>query len=462
MDTLRVVTTTFPRSTPSALGIDASGIDALVRALEAAPDVEPHSLMVLRHGQVAADGWWTPYSADRPHLLYSLSKSFTAAAVGIASREGIVDLDSTVVSHFPELDSEVTDARSRSMTLRNILAMSSGHREETLDRARAIDPTNIVRGFLLLPPDEDPGTVFAYNQPCTYTLAEIVRRASGTSLVEYLRPRLFDPLGIEQVSWKQDEHGNELGFSGCYATTESIAKLGQLYLQRGVWDGERILDEDWVEAATRTQVANPGEENPDWSQGYGYQFWMARHGFRGDGAYGQFCVVLPEHDVVVAMTGQSADMQAVLDAVWEHLLPAIDRDGSVGTVDLSALALPPVRGGRLGLEARGTYARASRSGVPGLESVALEQDGERWVVTLHQDGSAVRAVVGEGEWAVDGSTAAGAATDDDGRVLVAIRFVDTPHLLWVRLDAGDRTFAARWATEPLHDTVPTLHRPTTD
>ncbi|OIH97885.1 serine hydrolase [Curtobacterium sp. MCBA15_001] len=459
------MTTTFPRSTPSALGIDATGVSSLVRALETTTDVEPHGFVLLRHGQVAAEGWWAPYSAERPHLLYSLSKSFTAAAVGIAAREGLLDLDSTVISHFPELDAEVTDPRSRSMTLRNILAMASGHHEETLERARAIDPDDIVRGFLLLPPDQDPGTVFAYNQPCTYTLAEVVRRVSGTTLVEYLRPRLFDPLGIEQVSWKRDGRG-ELGFSGCYATTESVAKLGQLYLQRGVWDGERILDEDWVAAATRTQVENPDEENPDWRQGYGYQFWMARHGFRGDGAYGQFCVVLPEHDVVLAITGQSLDMQAVLDAVWAHLLPAIDGNGPVDDDALAEvtahLALPPVDGERLGTavrEDRVTFTVADRTAVPGLDTVVLERDGDGWSATLTQDGSPVRAPLGEGSWAVSGATAASAAVQSDGRVLVAVRFVDTPHLLWVRCDPDAGTFGARWQTEPLHDRISTLHRP---
>ncbi len=175
-----------------------------------------------------------------------------------------------------------------------------------------------MRGFLLTPPDEEPGSVFAYNQPCTYTLAAIVRRASGESLVDYLRPRLLDPLGIDDLAWKRDDTGAELGFSGAYAPTAAVAAPRQLYLQRGVWEGRRILDEDWVDAATSTQVANPDEENADWRQGYGFQFWMARHGFRGDGAYGQFCVVLPEQDVVLALTGQSLDMQAVLDAAWQH------------------------------------------------------------------------------------------------------------------------------------------------
>jgi CubicO group peptidase (beta-lactamase class C family) len=445
-----VTTTTFSRTTPSARDIDARGVLAFVEALESTPGVEPHSLMLLRHGQVVAQGWWQPYAADRVHLLYSLSKSFTAAAVGIAVREGLIDLDATALSYFPELDAEITDERSRRIRVRHLLAMASGHREETLDRARAADATNTVRGFLLTPPDEEPGSVFAYNQPCTYTLATIVRRVSGGSLVEYLRPRLLDPLGIDDLAWRRDETGAELGFSGCYAPTSAIAALGQLYLQRGLWDGERILDEDWVAAATTTQVENPGEENPDWSQGYGFQFWMARHGFRGDGAYGQFCVVLPEQDVVLAITGQSLDMQAVLDAAWQHLLPAVDRpsDAAADTAleaRLASLGLPAVRDGSL----------------QGLVDVGpLAHDDAGWRLTLDVDGGTLSVPVGEGEWLVEGPLAASGALAADGRtVLVDVRFVETPHLAHVRIDRQTGTATTAWETEPLHDGPLTLRRP---
>jgi len=454
------VTTTFPRSTPSALGIDARGIARFLDALESTPDVEPHSIVLLRHGQVAAEGWWAPYASDRVHLLYSLSKSFTAAAVGVAVREGLVDLDATALSYFPELDADVTDERSRRIRVRHLLAMASGHREETLDRARAADPENLVRGFLRTPPDEEPGTVFAYNQPCTYTLGAIVRRVSGGSLVDYLRPRLLDPLGIDDLAWRRDDTGAELGFSGCYAPTSAIAALGQLYLQCGVWDSERILDEDWVAAATTTQVANPDEGNPDWSQGYGFQFWMARHGFRGDGAYGQFCVVLPELEVVLALTGQSLDMQAVLDAAWRHLLPAVDAAdvdaaGDTGLeARLASLGLPAVAGGRLpDLAAAGPFRG------DGIDGLAFSRDGDRWRAALDVDGGTLSVPVGEGEWAVDGPLAASGAVAPDGTVLVDVRFVETPHLAHLRVDLASGSATASWATQPLHDGPLTLRRP---
>ena len=456
------MTTTFPRSTPSALGIDARGIAAFLDALESTPDVEPHSIVLLRHGQVAAEGWWQPYARDRVHLLYSLSKSFTAAAVGIAVREGLVDLDATALSYFPELDADVTDERSRRIRVRHLLAMASGHREETLDRAEAADPDDTVRGFLLTPPDEEPGTVFAYNQPCTYTLGAIVRRVSGGSLVDYLRPRLLDPLGIDDLAWRRDDTGAELGYSGCYAPTSAVAALGQLYLQRGVWDGQRILDEDWVDLATSTQVANPDEGNPDWRQGYGFQFWMARHGFRGDGAYGQFCVVLPEHDVVLAMTGQSLDMQAVLDAVWQHLLPAVDGadvDGSADTgleARLASLGLPAVAGERLP-----DLAAVGPLHGDGFERVAFERGGDdgAWRMSLHVDGEVLTVPVGEGGWAVDGPLAASGAARPDGTVGIDLRFVETPHLLHLHVRPDTAEVQAQWQTEPLHDGPTTLRRP---
>ena len=125
---------------------------------------------------------------ERPHLLYSLSKSFTSTAAAFAIAEGLLDLDATVLSYFPELDTEITDQRSRSILVRHVAAMASGHLEETVERALALDPVEPVRGFLLIPPDREPGSVFAYNQPCTYTLAAIIQRLTGQTLIEYLRP----------------------------------------------------------------------------------------------------------------------------------------------------------------------------------------------------------------------------------------------------------------------------------
>ena len=313
----------LPRSAPADQQVDPAAILSFLDAVEERPDIEMHSLMVVRHGRVVAEGWWAPYSAERPQLLYSLSKSFTSTAAAFAQAEGLLDLDDTVVSHFPEFAADITDPRSRSVKVRHVASMAAGHTREMLAEAIMRDREEPVRGFLLIPPDRDPGTVFAYSQPCTYALASIIQRNAGMPLTRYLRPRLFDPLGIGHVGWHTFPPGREQGFSGLHARTEDIAKLGLLYVQGGRWEGAQLIPGKWVAEATSEQISNPGEPNPDWRQGYGYQFWMSRHGYRGDGAFGQFCVILPEQDAVIVTTAYTLDMQAVLDAMWAHLLPGL-------------------------------------------------------------------------------------------------------------------------------------------
>ncbi|MEU1480234.1 serine hydrolase domain-containing protein [Streptomyces sp. NPDC005760] len=460
----------LPTSTPAAQGVDAVGIQAFLDALEAEPDLEPHSVMLLRHGQVVASGWWAPYAPDRPQLLYSLSKSFTSTAAGFAVAEGLIRLDDPVISYFPEFEADITDPRSRAMLVRHVASMASGHAEETFDRARAEDRDELVRGFLLIPPDRDPGTVFAYNQPATYTLAAIVQRVTGQKLTEYLRPRLFDPLGIGEAAWIADRKGRELGFSGLHATTDAIARLGLLYLRGGVWEGERLLPESWVAEATRAQItqeAPPVAGWSDWQQGYGFQFWMARHGYRGDGAYGQFCVVLPEQDAVLAITSETVDMQRVLDLAWEHLLPAF-ADGPLPGREaadaaladrLARLALPPGDGKHAPAERAEEWNAAAftpEGGLcadqPTLTEIEVDPGGR---LTVVDDGDRLELGFGTGEggWTVADEplpVAVSGGWTDAETLVVDLAFLETPHHLLVTCSLQDRTFTARWRTQPLH------------
>lgn len=311
----------LPRSTPEAQGIASDTILGFVDAVEQ-NQLELHSLMLVRHGQVVAEGWWKPYGPDLPHMLYSLSKSFTSTAAGLAIAEGRFSLDDTVLSFFPDdAPSEISNNLA-AMRVRHLLSMSTGH---------AVDPTgrespdgNWVRTFLAQPVEHEPGTHFVYNSVATYMAAAIVEKTTGTPLLEYLQSRLLGPLGIVGATWETCPRGIAVGGWGLNVTTEDIARFGQLYLQKGVWEGERLLPEAWVEEATSYQVANGDKEDSDWSQGYGYQFWRCRHGaYRGDGAFGQYCIVLPEQDAVLALTSGVGDMQAVLNLVWERLLPAM-------------------------------------------------------------------------------------------------------------------------------------------
>ncbi len=478
----------LPRSTPVEQGVDPAAVLAFVDAVDADPDVELHSLMVLRHGHVVAEGWWAPHTPERTRLLYSLSKSFTSTALAFALDEGLVGLDDTAVSHFPELADEVTDPGTRSITLRHLASMASGHDREMWPEALERDHEEPVRGFLLIPPDHEPGSVFAYSQPCTYTLAAILQRRAGMRLSDYLAPRLLEPLGIGEVSWQSWPADRELGFSGLFARTEDVAKLGQLYLQRGRWGERQLVPEWYVEEATSARVANPNQENVDWQQGYGYQFWMARHGFRGDGAFGQFCLVLPEQDAVVAITGGTEAMQAVLDHVWERLLPGLgspgvalevgDAEEAQGELDqrLRDLALPAADGSSLAQDEKDWFAapfvvsaafedpRAST-----LTSVGVVRSDRGLEVTVHDPGNALTFAVGLGQWAVSEPrdvhgdrvpVAASAGWRDEQLLGVQVIFLETPHRMDILCSLPDRSAQATWRVAPLDGgRLERLHRP---
>ncbi len=347
--TTHTATSPLPRSAPAAVGIPAAALLNVLDELDTR-GLELHSLMVLRHGSIAAQGWWAPYTPDRVHLLYSLSKSFTSAAVGLAVAEGLCSLTDRVVDLLPGHVPPGLDERVGALTLHDVLSMSTGHRDDTLDRAHALEPHDLAKGFLRLPPEDPTGSRHAYNNACTYVAGLVVQERSGEFLLDYLRPRLLEPLGITAGRWDADGDGQALGFSGLHQRTDDIARFGQLLLAQGRWRGEQLLPAGWVEIATSKHVDNHDPDGKtDWSQGYGYQFWRSRHGYRGDGAYGQFCVVVPEADLVVVTTGCTDDMQAVLDVLWDALLPALDTvdDGEAAadaelTDRLAALALPVV------------------------------------------------------------------------------------------------------------------------
>jgi CubicO group peptidase (beta-lactamase class C family) len=462
----------LPRSSPIEQHIDPAGVLAFLDALDARPDIEMHSFMLVRHGHVVAEGWWRPYSAERVHLLYSLSKSFASTAAAFAAAEGLLSLDDTVIKHFPEFDSDITNSHSRAMRIRDVAAMASGHERETYMEALKLDPKEPVRGFLLIPPDQPPGTVFAYNQPCTFTLASIVQRNAGMPLTSYLRSRLFDPLGIGDVGWSTYA-GRELGFTGLHARTEDVAKLGQLYLQQGNWNGQQLISQEWVAEATSRHIDNAAQQqHPDWRQGYGFQFWMSRHGYRGDGAFGQFCVVLPEHDVVVATTASSPDMQTILEAIWTHLLPALDRSSAdVSSQDelasrLSGLELTAYQADKQPTDWEAwlsepfavSYADSDMAVVPTLTSVRVHNSSSGTGLTLTEKDNAVTFDVGTRGWTISspldsfGQTipVAGAGGWSDPKTLrVEVIFLETPHRIDIECALDTHSACVSWRVPPL-------------
>jgi CubicO group peptidase (beta-lactamase class C family) len=461
------MTAALPRSAPSELNVDAARVLGFLDAIDAA-GMDLHSLMILRHGIVVAEGWWAPYRRGDIQLLYSLSKTFLAMAVGIAIGEGRLSTEDLVADLLPGLTPEPLPDHLRQLRVRHLLSMASGHREETLPRIVTMGP-DPVRNFLALPPDEPPGSVFAYNQGNSLTLSQIITSTTGQRVVDYLRPRLFDPLGIERAEWLFTSTGIDQGFSGLHVTTESVAKLGQLVLQDGRWGDAQLVPDEFVAECRRPQVGNSRQmTNPDWRQGYGYQMWMCRHGAqRGDGAFGQLAVLLPDADAVVACTGQVIDMQGELDLIWQHVLPAF-RDSRPSAADdqelaerLQLLSTATVTGAGNGPDRPVELSPTSVEGpfTDRIERVRIEPQpaGTRLVLTVHGDEHAFD--VPNGQWS-DGalaglhtpfpevSVSAGWVDDDEYHAEIVSR--RTPHRLQLRARLGGQpTLSVSWLAPPL-------------
>jgi CubicO group peptidase (beta-lactamase class C family) len=309
----------LPRATPESQGVSSPALLAFIEALDTGVDTM-NSVIVVRHGQVIAEGWWAPFAADTPHQMFSLTKSFTSTAVGLAQAEGKLSIDDPVLKYFPDVTPAAGNDFQKGMRIRDLLAMSSGHRTEP-SFAGSSSWTNTYFDHPVL---HKPGTIFLYNTPNSYILSAIVQKATGQKEADYLQSRLFAPLGIGTPRWETSPEGINIGGYGLWLRTEDIARFGQLYLQKGQWQGKQLVPADWVAAATTRQTSNGSSPTSDWDQGYGYQFWRSRNkSFRGDGAHGQFCMVLPEQDTVVAMTSGTRNMQGVMNVVWEKLLPAL-------------------------------------------------------------------------------------------------------------------------------------------
>jgi CubicO group peptidase (beta-lactamase class C family) len=448
-------------SSPAASGVSADGILAFIDAIEADPNIEPHGLIIQRHGQRIAEGYWAPHTADRNRLVYSLSKTFTGTALGLQIGEGRLGLDDLVSQHLPELFGPADD-RTKRMRIRHLASMSTGHNREMLMEAILFNRQDPVKGFLAIAPDQEPGTVFAYSQPPVLALATIMQRLAGERLVDYLKPRVLDPIGIADLRWSQHRPGIDLGFSGVHTNLDAIARLGQLYLNEGMCNGKRLLPPGWVADASSVQTPNPEREEPDWRQGYGFQLWMSQHGYRGDGAFGQYMVVLPEHDAVVAMFSCTNDMQRVLGLMWEHLLPAMDvtGSGSDASDDLLAVRLAALTLATASERLGGTPVNLMSNehllpGHPTLNSqrtiTAIETRGDR--IVLQEGESDVRGltVALSTDWVIvdDSPFASSATTLPDGRVIVDIVFLETPHRLELTVNLAAKTFTTKWPIEPL-------------
>lgn len=407
----------LPRAAPEETGVSSAGVLDFVETVDR--DVESlHSVMIVRHGKVIAEGWWTPYQPQSPHMLFSLSKSFTSTGVGLAVSEGKLSVHDPVLKFFPEYAPENPSDNLKAMRVSDLLRMATGHATEP---PRKLDAP-FAKQFLDHPVQFKPGTHFQYNTPATYMQSAIVQKVSGQKLIDYLRPRLFEPLGIENPTWEECPNGFNTGGYGLKAKTEDIAKFGLTYLQNGSYAKKQLLPNDWVAKATAFQVSNGSNPSGDWDQGYGYQFWRCRHnGYRGDGAFGQYCVVLPEQQAVLAITSGLGDMQKVLNIAYDKLLPAMTHSPAMPanaeahaklTAKLGGLTLDPVVGVEKNAEGFGKKFTLAENDEK-WKSLKLEQGAspEEIVLTVETATATGKIACPQGKWKrADGSWLSRGAT----------------------------------------------------
>ena len=395
-------------SKPEAEGVPSRAVLDWVDAVEHNVDAL-HGFVLMRHGKIIAEGWWSPYEKDRPHMLYSLSKSFTSTAIGMAVDEGKLSLDDKVVSFFPDKVPALPSENLARMRVRDLLCMGSGNHNDTLTPMKEGSETDWVKVFFAQPVEHEPGTYFKYNTGATYMLSAILQKTTGQKVLDYLTPRLFEPLGIQNATWETSPQGMQTGGYGLKVKTRDIAALGQLYLRKGDLNGKRLLSEKWVGLASSKQISNGDKPDSDWCQGYGFQFWRCQHNaFRGDGAFGQYCVVMPDQDAVLAINSGLGDMQQVLNLVWTHLLPAMrpeplqtDADTQARlTAKLASLTLNPVRGEPSSAPSATVLGKTFvfDDNEKGLQSLSLSQDDKGVYLKLVNVHGAQRVDCGYGQW----------------------------------------------------------------
>lgn len=442
----------FERTTPEAVGIPSGAVERLLDKLESG-FTEPHGLMIMRYGKICAEGWWTPYAPGLHHGLQSLSKTYAATAVGIAYTEGLLKLEDRLIDIFPDEAPADPGENLKKLTVRDVLCMGCGMEEMPMPSA------DWIREFLATPVVHEPGSKFMYNSVGSTMLCAIVRKVAGMSVHDYLTPRLYEKIGIDpdNVGYMHMPDGVEVGGGGFYTTTEDNLRLMKLYADGGLWEGERILAEDYVQKATSQQndssteaIGNP--EAADNFVGYGFQIWMCRPQgvYRADGAMGQFSIVDPSRDLLISINETATGAhwaQHSLDVLWEFLdeiggeesLPEDPAASGHLRQRMASLALPApvfapnspvikeisgacfrVESGELrwnqnsvnwmsGWAGPGGFERFSFDFAPGCATLSYTQDGKeksveigtdglRRLNTLREDGSPISKLALHGWW----------------------------------------------------------------
>ncbi len=410
--------TSLPRSTPEEQGVSSEGILKFLEAAENSKH-EFHSIVILRHGKVVAEGWWNPYKPELRHTMYSVSKSFTSTAIGFAVAEKKLTVNDPVISFFPEYLPETVSDNLKALTIKNLLTMSAGQVPDPTPSIRSWD-RDWVRSFLATPFPIKPGSEFLYNSVATFMLSAIIQKVTGEKLIDYLKPRLFDPLGITGMDWEVSQFQINTGGWGLRVKTEDLAKFGQFYLQKGIWNGKQLLPKEWVEEATTKKIEQAPnapqakKDSSDWMQGYCYKFWRCRNNaYRGDGAYGQFIIMMPEQDAVVAITAESFDLQGEINMVWDYILPAMKNENLAANESmtsklkqkLASLALPltPNNSNPKLIDLINEKSYSIETNEKGLTGVSFLIKDDECNVTFTTKTDSYKIAFGLGKW-IDGET----------------------------------------------------------
>lgn len=306
----------LPRSTPEAEGVPSKAIVALFDSLISLPKTDIHSVMVLRHGKVIGEIYPAPFAPEYQHTVYSCSKTFVATAVGLAIEQNRLKLTDRIGIFFPEVLPDSISQNLSDITVRDLLVMGSGITPDWNMRNRTSD---WIRTYLAKPVKK-PGERFEYDSMTTYVLSAIIQKVTGMRLLDFLKIHIFNPMNIKDVSWEISPEGYNTGGWGLYIQSESLAKFGLLFLNKGVWEGKQLLPASWVEQMTSKQVITGGEED------YGYNIWLSEYpgAVCIDGALGQYVMIMPDKDMVVVITECTLiNGRTQRRLVWNRLLPTV-------------------------------------------------------------------------------------------------------------------------------------------
>ena len=287
---------------------------------------EIHCLEIYEKGNTVVRISQHPYSPDEKREVYSLSKTFTSTSIGVAIDNGLLDINERIIDIFPDKCPENISENLEKMTIKHLLSMNTGH--ATCVMSKMSPSSDCAKAFLEQQVKFEPGTHFVYNTGATCMLGAIIQKRTGMSLIDYAYKNILSPLGIEGTYWSTVKDGTNEAGTGIHISCDDILKLGIMYLNKGVYDGKRIVSEKWVDEASLPHSDNGGNGTPDWCSGYGYQMWInSRDGYRGDGAFGQLCMILPKYDAVVAVMANCMNsMQLEVDGVVE-LVENLHGDG---------------------------------------------------------------------------------------------------------------------------------------